>query len=801
VVVIDKGSTVSTKNLLYDAETGSVIVNRTNNEFDKPVFTTNYPAYWAYSGMGLAYKNIDAKYIDVEFSQGRITTPGFDQSVFESGDELLILAQTNPADGCDAGFASPDVYRVWVFDTTKNTSSLTTATHYFMFLDSAGKPYTKANVNFRIIRSGKRNMLDANVAGITTMTSPVIVDATDNNKRKLKISDTSKTVNASAVEYKEKWQTDNDIFKTYSLVTDANCNTTEIEDCNGYLEKSINPYVKGLLGNFRPDRSFVFYGNRLEKIPVSQTNLPQYGFLDSFKLYWDFNTASNLVPDISNSKWVWNNESTKFNARGLELETKNALNIYTAAQYGYGKTLPVAITNNARYNEAAYDGFEDNNYSYSLHGANTNTSCSNKKFIDFANLSNAQILNTDELNFNAHTGKYVLGVDENSTASKEIPVASIMPDGFGFSFKSDTTSHLNDPGGNYQIAVATPHDVFGDNAPCSPTPTFSFQGNHPRVTIDACPHDSIFNDTRLHDYSLNWDLYFEVTEAKVYSFSIYLSSAYNNTGADIHYHSNGISVEIFDYTGNPVKDTVVGQDDFNPTFASYSTFLCPGLYKVVGGVSERYVASYTELNFTHNTYEWTCTNSESLVYKSLSTENGCSYTIPIASTDSMRNSIFTIPANKKMLLSAWMRETCGDISGMPCQKRTYDSSEITLFYGGSYIVLKPVGGIIDGWQKIEGEFTAPAGATTMDLSLVNNSNSRIYFDDIRIQPFNANMKSYVYDPVNLRLVAELDANNYATFYEYDAEGTLIRTKAETQEGIKTVNETRSAKQKTITNFQ
>ncbi len=42
------------------------------------------------------------------------------------------------------------------------------------------------------------------------------------------------------------------------------------------------------------------------------------------------------------------------------------------------------------------------------------------------------------------------------------------------------------------------------------------------------------------------------------------------------------------------------------------------------------------------------------------------------------------------------------------------------------------------------------------------------------------MKSYVYDPINLRLVAELDANNYATFYEYDAEGGLIRTKGRNQ---------------------
>jgi hypothetical protein len=50
----------------------------------------------------------------------------------------------------------------------------------------------------------------------------------------------------------------------------------------------------------------------------------------------------------------------------------------------------------------------------------------------------------------------------------------------------------------------------------------------------------------------------------------------------------------------------------------------------------------------------------------------------------------------------------------------------------------------------------------------------------------------VYSPVNLRLMAELDENNYATFYEYDDEGTLIRLKKETERGIKTIKETRSA---------
>ena len=77
----------------------------------------------------------------------------------------------------------------------------------------------------------------------------------------------------------------------------------------------------------------------------------------------------------------------------------------------------------------------------------------------------------------------------------------------------------------------------------------------------------------------------------------------------------------------------------------------------------------------------------------------------------------------------------------------------------------------------------------------------IYFDDIRVLPFNAEMKSYVYDPVSLRLVAQLDQNNYASFFEYDEDGTLVRKKAETQRGIQTIQETRSTKQRNITTFQ
>jgi hypothetical protein len=64
-------------------------------------------------------------------------------------------------------------------------------------------------------------------------------------------------------------------------------------------------------------------------------------------------------------------------------------------------------------------------------------------------------------------------------------------------------------------------------------------------------------------------------------------------------------------------------------------------------------------------------------------------------------------------------------------------------------------------------------------------------------PDGANMKTFVYDPFNSRLQAELDGNNFATFYEYDQEGVLVRVKKESERGILTVNEHRKANAKHV----
>lgn len=126
------------------------------------------------------------------------------------------------------------------------------------------------------------------------------------------------------------------------------------------------------------------------------------------------------------------------------------------------------------------------------------------------------------------------------------------------------------------------------------------------------------------------------------------------------------------------------------------------------------------------------------------------------------------------------------------------SLKVTFFDGTDALIGTPnqvefntSGDIIDGWQRIQGEFTIPVGTVKLNIDLINNFAGDAFFDDVRVFPVDGNMKSFVYDQQTQRLMAELDENNYATFYEYDKEGGLIRVKKETEKGVFTIQETRS----------
>jgi PKD domain len=162
---------------------------------------------------------------------------------------------------------------------------------------------------------------------------------------------------------------------------------------------------------------------------------------------------------------------------------------------------------------------------------------------------------------------------------------------------------------------------------------------------------------------------------------------------------------------------------------------------------------------------------------------------------------FDLIKNEKYLVSAWVKE---DNPTTPQEQfKNFDNGCVIISFtdvSGLPIATPQkfyaTGEIIDGWQRIIGEFVVPATVDDMKLELLNESADKTaYFDDIRILPSKGNMKSFVYDQTTQRLMAELDENNYSTFYEYDLEGGLVRVKKETEKGVFTIQETRSGNTK------
>jgi len=168
------------------------------------------------------------------------------------------------------------------------------------------------------------------------------------------------------------------------------------------------------------------------------------------------------------------------------------------------------------------------------------------------------------------------------------------------------------------------------------------------------------------------------------------------------------------------------------------------------------------------------------------------YELPIITVESPCCTNFAPEVGERYWISGWVEET------HKLQVKTYEDAYLELEFVGSGEPNKQFrasGNIIENWQRIIGDFVIPANTTDLKIHLINDHTSSAYFDDIRVHPFNASMKSYVYDPVTLWLTAELDDNNYATFYEYDEEGQLIRIKKETARGVMTIQESRSANPK------
>jgi len=168
---------------------------------------------------------------------------------------------------------------------------------------------------------------------------------------------------------------------------------------------------------------------------------------------------------------------------------------------------------------------------------------------------------------------------------------------------------------------------------------------------------------------------------------------------------------------------------------------------------------------------------------SLLVKNATNITIPVATAASLASlKPFYFRPGKKYVVSCWQ------------QVGANAPALGALAVNGISGKVRRKSPVIEGWALYETEVQIPVGPTTVTVSL-DGGNVRL--DDIRIYPSGANMKSYVYDDRHRRLVAVLDENNMASLFSYNPEGKLIRAGKETEKGIITLKESRDALNKTI----
>jgi hypothetical protein len=836
VVQIDKGSKVSVKNLLYDAETGDVVLSRTQNEFDDPVYNFSYPAYQAYDALGLAYKNVGAVFNNMTITNGRLGNTYYDK-FFTSGDEIMIKAGVGERVCGDAGFtfSAAKALKLWAINGTKIGKS-----SGIYFIDRNGKLFTGTTGNIKIIRSGRRNLL-GEVGSVVSLASPIVDNGTGG--KKLLFDNATNVINASAAEYKETWKVEDRFYLK---------DTSYIGTANGYAAvtpDSVITFNFHRISNGTTD-VWTFVDTLNSKYIVSS-----YNWLNSINLNcyrsFDYRTFTNFKYDFSfipaNASITSANLSfadtsipnqlmPTYNANcGAVQRTTYNWSAASTSNYGVSNVNLYRIT--APWNiQTPITSFTSNRIATGV-----TPSVNNRLNLTFTQTVR-DMINNPNYGLMLSLNNSGSGVYDASGYSQTLGYYSFAtPDRTSSNYAVDTT---NDAviRINYTYP-AVKHDTVCRSvltqAASNPYITGSLGNWRPyrsyvyydeRKETDASTATNIRSDGTFKTFSPFW-VYGSNGITAAYDSSKWVWNSeitkINRKGAELEnkdplgrYNAGlyGYNLALPIAVAQNARYKEIAFDGFEDydfkndlctkPCAVYTHLPLPVVVATNLSTQERHSGKYslkvnqndsfgivTDVRLVRPSFD---TNAVSITAKTdtlknvLDTNHIDKYCYDAVHTDS--SSLlpgFSPIAGSKVVVGAWVKEA------KDCACESYTENYISVVFkqvNGTNVImnLKPSGNIIEGWQRIDSVITVPANTIAYKIFFKASPSSTTYFDDFRIQPFNSNMKSFVYSSINLRLMAELDENNYATYYEYDDDGTLIRVKKETQKGIKTIKETRSA---------
>ncbi|MET0636107.1 MAG: PA14 domain-containing protein [Chitinophagaceae bacterium] len=881
VVVMDKGSRISTENLLFDAETGAVVMTRTKNDFGDPVFKLNYPAHWAYPMMGMAYQNIDFNLKGVTIRGGLITSPlpAADTILFVGGDEVLVSSKMKTGEliggnTCQEIFSSFSSSRkIWVVDSSQFLQQGRKAIY---FVDERGLPFNGHDITLRVIRSGRRNMTET-VGSILAMNNPVIEG--QGGQLRLSVTAASKVVDATATEFRQNW-----LMPAYKCEENKfGCPVGYAEDqygnCTKVTDTAVIHYDSATIcltnnydANYTACGSFIYNSNYTSFSRIDSNNFwfNVYGFtggacqstpsagamkapMEQFSVadssgssQQQFKSNGQLAMSVLaaqadsvigplNRSGVWlcqpGGNTGVFQPLGQWIVLNDSFSVPSTKTYylglGVDNDIKVYIDGNliSQKTGSGLPNFEIW-YIYPISltaGSHTirieglNTSGIALMGVEIYNNTEAQLRAAKCYSGCANSLNMVFSTRD--MIGKTYPVSHQgCPIGYSLTGGSTPVCRRTQYASKVWQVSPVPYNpysaaVAGNWRPSKTYTYFARRSENDPTTATDIRRDGTyqgftgfwhffsgqlrnFSDTSKWAWNKESTLFnrrgLEIENRDPvgrynsglygYNFSVPTAIAQNSRYRDIAYDG----FEDYDF-GIPTCDTCSNLKHLD--FTPFKSFISKE-EQHTGTASLRLPAGQGVALTVPLT-----TSAIDGVSPRINTEvvsDNCpprySALKSVTADSTVRQQEFTPRRNQSMVVGVWVKED------QECNCASYTQNRLVISFSNSSTnyTLLPSGGIIDGWQRYEHVFQIPSDADSMTVSFESTGTGPVYFDDLRLHPLNANMTSMVHNPENLRMMAELNEHNFATFYEYDDDGNLIRVKMETYSGIRTVKETRSA---------
>ncbi len=715
-----EGGTIATENILFDAQTGAVLMTKTINEFRDNLFNLTYPAHWVYEGMGQAYRNIGMAINDVQLLKNQIILPnGLNANqFFVPGDELLVICK-------DINGTELYVKKGWVYDGDGQLN----------VIDEKGSSICNSNPSssnrfyVKVVRSGRKNLASVPIASFLTRIIPF-----NQSNTALQVDTSKEIFTASAIEYKDQWRTDPYYLKKFGI-------------CD----------------------------------PRTQAHLDFIALIDSFIHNNSYGLSEMTIGNCNNNQGVLNNMflASSLYDEVFQSDGDCSWNFFSLNYPSLSNTNTWSITLKAI----------ENSYS----GSPSNSSCTaTMVFPNNLSIYNLRKVVSSSANCNDSTISIQFQLANGSVVTAQTTF-SCLP----------LSPNLNPCKDNSTYSVVNPY-VVGLKGNWHQSKGFAYHGER--------KYTSNSNSTLKSDGGFKSFVPFYIKPA---SNAIWAKNTANGserwvwTSELTNVSPQGEEVESMDALGH-YSSVLLGHNNYLPIAVAVNSRRVQMGFDGFEDYNDRnLVCLNRHFNFENQlgTFVRLSTTESHTGLFSLEVDAAKSAKMvraietPTQNTPDQSSNYQTsandnlmrfAPTPGSYIISGWIKEN----QPVSFADTTYSNARIEVklkLSNGSYqtISLSPNGKIIDGWQRIETKITIPNGVSEISIFLLANG-FKTWFDDLRAYPEAGNMESYVYDNINHRLLAKLDANNFATFYEYDKEGNLIRVKRETEIGIVTLKEIRQS---------